>query len=468
MKIVLFLTLAVLQTAWAGTGTVTLDYSQTTGFGTPMVFGLCKYPLKAQDDDIYPKLVDAGITYVKADFYFEVIVPPEKCASVEAYKNNVNDIQNPYTWNFNHLYWIDDARHHGLKIFMSATYVPPWLSWSGTFKGVPKDWDVWEDIVRKVLARYRYRVDWIDIWNEIEYWHDLDGSPYNNQEDFLVDYFYHTVRAIRAAGVTVPTGGFAFAYDEPDMFHNVLQKMVAKYGRDWVDRNFNFFSVHHYGNDPGHINRDQIRAAFIDAGLNPNRPIFVDEWNYTTDCCREDGELYNARAIGYVGQTLADFIKCGVNAAYYSAYPRHYVLEGGDTTTLAFYTVNTNQTTGTLLPQSSPYKILSHRLGLGQGRFVVKSVSDQTTIDACAAINSDGEKVGFIVNYRDQSNRIKITLKGLTGSRVAITDYYGNTWDPVCPLYKTITKAVNTNGVAIFSVNLQPNTCVGFTLAPTN
>ncbi len=73
-----------------------------------------------------------------------------------------------------------------MKTFVSATYTPTWLSCSGTYRGVPKDWSIWEDIVGKVYARYKTRVDWLEAWNEIENWHDLRGSPYTNQDDFLV------------------------------------------------------------------------------------------------------------------------------------------------------------------------------------------------------------------------------------------------------------------------------------------
>src|SRR5580658_9896327 len=112
-----FAALMACSSAPAATGTVTLDYSKTIGTGTPFVFGLCKFPMKAQQDDIYPKLIDAGITYLKADFYFEVIIPASKCASVDDYKNNVNGIQDPNNWDYRHLYWIDASRSYGLKTF---------------------------------------------------------------------------------------------------------------------------------------------------------------------------------------------------------------------------------------------------------------------------------------------------------------------------------------------------------------
>ena len=452
------LLLVVAGVAGAATGTVTFDFTRATGFGTPFLFGGCHYPLKAQEADVYPKLTNSGIVYVKSDLYFEKIIPASKCASVEDYKSNVNGIQNPNTWDYSHLYWIDDSRKYGLKTFVLTTYTPTWLSCSGTFKGVPKDWDVWEDLVRKVYARYKTRVDWVEIWNEIEYWNDLTGSPYTDREDFLVDRFYHTVKAIREAGGTIPTGGFAFAWDEPEMFQHILTKLVAHYGQAWTDRNFNFYSVHHYGSEAGTIDTGPIRAAFDQAGLNPYRPIFVDEWNYTSTETRQDDELHGARAIGYVGKTLANFVKSGVDTAYYSMAPSDSPMEDGSKTTLAFYTAQGS--TGTLLPQSYPFKILSNRLGLGRGNFTVRGVYDQTVIDACAAVNSAGQKVAFIANYYDSLNTVNVAIKGLKGNHVAITEYWADTWDPTCGAYKTITNSV-TAGHASHIINMQPNTCAG-------
>ena len=453
--------------ASASVGTVTFDFRTFVRYGSPYVFGGCKFPMKAQQDDIYPKLRDSGITFLRADFYFEVIIPASQCASVEDYRKNVNNIQNPDRWNYDHLHWIDSSRKYGFKTFISATYTPTWLSCSGTYKGVPKDWDVWEDIVKKVYSRYKGRVDWVETWNEVEYWGDLTGSPYASKEDYMADNFYHTVKAIRAAGGTIPTGGFAFAWDHTDMLQNILKRLVEKHGRAWTEANFNFYSAHHYGGDAGSVNFHDIYSAFQGAGLNPIRGVFIDEWNYTTDWGRRSGELYNAKAIGYTGKTLANFVKNGVNAAYFCLYPSQALLsdtvyEDGGNTMLAFY--STNGSGGTLLPQSYPFKVLSNRLGLGRGVYSVRAVTDQTVIDACCAVNSKGQKVAFIANYYDQPNQVNIKFKGLPGSRAYITDYNANMWDPSCAAYH-VTPINVTNGQASHFIDMPANTCVGFVLA---
>ena len=130
---------------------------------------------------------------------------------------------------------------------------------------------------------------------------------------------------------------------------------------------------------------------------------------------------------------------------------------------LGFYTTNGISTTP--LPQSYPFKVLSNRLGLGKGIYIVKNVSDQSLIDACCAINSAGQKVAFIANYYDSPNTVNIIFKGLSGSKVNITDNYTNTWDPSCNAYSTITKDVS-NGQASHVINMVANTCVGLVITP--
>jgi hypothetical protein len=100
--LILGLLLVVAGVAGAATGTVTFDFTKATGFETPFLFGGCHSPLKAQEADVYPKLMNSGKVYVKADLYFEKIIPASKCASVEDYRNNVNGIQDPNTWDYSH------------------------------------------------------------------------------------------------------------------------------------------------------------------------------------------------------------------------------------------------------------------------------------------------------------------------------------------------------------------------------
>ncbi|MGH7978281.1 MAG: LamG-like jellyroll fold domain-containing protein [Limisphaerales bacterium] len=446
-------------------GTVTVDFNTTTVTGSPYVFGGTGYPLKAQEHDMYPKLLEAGITSIRSHYYLEEVIPSRLCASVDDYENNVNNIRDPANWDYAHLYWMDAAKRHGLRTMMLVDYCPPWLSWSGTEFGVPGDWRVWEDIVRKVYSRYRSKTDWIEIWNEPNYGYlNIKGSPYANREDALVDIWYHTETAIRSVNPKAITGGFALAWEDMTTFQDVLGKAIAKYGTDWVNTNLNFISWHEYSGNPGGPDPQAMRGALAGWGLNPDKPIFVDEWNRLKWSAPEENPLA-AEEIGFVGRALTKFIQSGVAANYFSLYPYSDPLtktgfegERRPNRPDSFYTVNPDGRTGKLMLRTSPFRVLSRDLALGGGYYAVKQISDERGVDACAAVNSVGQKVVFIANYSGAPDATSITLKGLRGDRARIVEYWAA--DPDNHACVTNTIAVD-KGTGVASVTLNAQTCVG-------
>lgn len=452
----------------AATGTLTVNFGTTTLTGTPNVFGGCKAPQQAQQANVYPQLVDAGVTRVRGDYYFEAIIPTSLCSSLADYKNNVNNIQDPSKWSYGHLFYVDAAKSYGLKTLMVADYCPLWLSYSGWQFGVPKDWGVWEDIVKKVYTIYQSKTDWVELWNEPDLSTvDITGSPYSTKEDALVDLMYHTVTAIRSVNSNAKIGGFAFSSYNSTMLQTILSKAIAKYGKSWVDSNFNFISWHQYGIDCGSVSVSSWNSVLSGLGLSTNKDFYVDEWNYTANWQGTYDELHTEKAIGFAGRALSKFINAGVGADYFSLYPYNYPLtntihEDGVLTTLSFYTANGS--TGTLLPQSYPFRILSNKLGLGKGNYAVKSISNQTVIDACAATNSAGQKVVFISNYYNTSNSVNITLNGLLGSSAAITEYWGTASNNGSNPSVTNNLSIS-NGAATYTVNMSANSVVGLIIA---
>lgn len=444
----------------AGNGTVTVDFNTTTVTGSPYAFGGTGFPLEAQQNDMYPKLLDTGITSIRGDYNLEEIIPSQLCASADDYKNNLNNIQEPTNWNYSHLYWIDAAKKNSLRTMMLVDYCPPWLSCSGTEYGVPSDWNTWEDIVRKVYTRYRSRTDWIEIWNEPD-WEsfDITGSPYTTREDAMVDLWYHTENAIRLVNTNAITGGFALGWKDLPVLEHILSKAIAKYGTGWVNRNLNFISWHEYSANPGATDPGSVRGNLAGWGLNPDIPVFVDEWTRLKwDPVEEQPQ--GVEEIGFVGRALANFVESGVSANINSLYPYN------DLTTTnirnnSFYVVNPDGRTGNLMLRTYPFHVLSNELGLGKGYYAVKQISDEQVIGACAAVNSAGQKVVFIANYYDHPNTTTITLQGLGGNAARIVEYWAADPDHTC-----VTNTITVDkGTGIYSVNMSAQTCVGLIVA---
>ena len=435
---------------------VTVDFNTTTATGSPYAFGGDGYPQKAQQDDIYPKLLKAGITSIRGDYNLEEIIPSRICASVDDYRNNVNNIQDPTNWDYSHLYWIDAAKKNGLRTMMLVDFCPPWLSWNGKRYGVPGDWNVWEDIVRKVYTRYRSKTDWVESWNEPD-WDSLDikGSPYATREDAAVDIWYHTEVAIRSVNPKAITGGFALAWQDMDMLQNILGKAIATYGTAFVKTNLNFISWHEYNSDPGALDPGAVRGALAGWGLNSDIPIFVDEWTRLKWNPKEE-QPQGTEEIGFVGRALSKFVESGVAANIQSLYP-YNALTTNTVRDNSFYIVNPGGRTGKLMLRTLPFHVLSKELGLGKGYYAVKQISAEQVIDACAAVNSEGQKVVFIANYHDHPNTATVTLKGLSGNVASVVEYWAAERNRAC-VTNTIT--VN-NGTGVCSVNMNAQTCVG-------
>jgi hypothetical protein len=416
--------------AHASTGSVTVNLNNTTLQGTPQLFGGTKFPQQAQAADVLPKMAAAGVNRIRTDMYLEHVLPT---TTVAGYLANTNDVQDPATWNWTTLWGMDQARAKGIKTMFIVDYTPAWLSYSGTRTGVPDNWTVWEDIVKKVYEKYASDVGWIEVWNEPDSTStalDLAGSPYTSEEAALADIYYHTVQAIRSAGSTVPIGGFAFANNETGSLQTILSDLVAAYGQVWVDQNFDFYSFHNYGSNPGgSFDAGAIRSIFTANGLSASTPIYVDEYNITANWQGTEPELYTDAAVGYIGKTLAKFVQQGVGGDYFSFYPYDYTLsntvyEDGDQTSLAFYYVTGNGTTGTLFSQANPMRILSLDLGLGDGTYAVKSVST-SVVDAAAAVNAAGHSVVFLANYYDYSNTVNLVINGVPGTSDQVVEYLG-------------------------------------------
>ncbi len=170
----------ILDGATAKPIVVKVDYSHQTGETSALLFGGAHTPL-LEHKDAWNLINDAGVTMIRRDFFIEQILPSN--ISLWDYKNNVNGVQDPSKWKQDAISWEADrfktARSYGMKTMGIMAYIPAWLSSTGTPYGVPKDWDVYEDIVAKMYAIYKDDVDYLEIWNEATFDHFLNTPRQN-------------------------------------------------------------------------------------------------------------------------------------------------------------------------------------------------------------------------------------------------------------------------------------------------
>lgn len=378
---------------------VSVNFNDSSVDGSPLVFGGVQTPL-SQHKDAWDKIQSVGVTSIRKGFFIEREVPN---STIEDYKKNKDDIQNSDKWNktvinnLNILY--QDAKNRGIKTIGIVSYAPSWLTYSGMNNGVPKDWEIYEDIVGKIYRLHRPFLDYVEIWNEstLSMFLDLTSSSYNREEAY-VQIFYHAAKAIRNVdssindGRKIPIDGpVAHTPDSMRMLEVLLSNRNA---RDYL----NFISYHNYGGEePSWTQYKNI----LDRYEMGNLPIFITEWNYSPEENIPNAYNYGEKAIVYTGDKLLDFLKGGIAGANY------YLLESlkkpriGDTDYMGFYRWVNNQ--AILVSQSNSWRILSSDLKLGRGPSKIIPIETPSDIKGIAFTNSEGQKgIAFVNSSTDQ------------------------------------------------------------------
>ncbi|MBC8060698.1 MAG: hypothetical protein H7Y18_08530, partial [Clostridiaceae bacterium] len=444
---------------YAASGTVNIDYNNTIATGHPAVFGGVgngnSNPAKIQE------LKDSGFKTVRVEAWIEHLLD---MTNYNDYKNNVNNIQNPDNWNWSGIDSLNIWYDKGYEVMLLINGAPEWLTYSGTIAGVPKDWAVYEDIVKKIFQRYQGKVTYVEVWNEPDnqYALNLNGSPYqegNNHPGAYNEIFYHVTNAVRSVDInkTVKLGGPALAGGTgwPAYVTYILDDSR---NRD----NFEFISFHVY-NGTGNISNavNDWRSWAADRG-KPNLPVFITEWNDDASV-QKGGDGINTtgnESISYVGIKLNDMLKVGTEGSYIftiGEYQTGYPF-------WQFYDQN-----GNISPKIKTYRLMSNKLGLGDGDSSIKNTSYSNITSALGAINSQGEKIGVLVNSDTVDNTVSITLKntGLANGTASIEVYEASVNNDSNTLRETKSVTVD-NGTISTTISVPANSVVGFKVKGTD
>lgn len=395
------------------TASITADYAQTSAHTTKYMFGVSSWP--RMSTDYATMLADAGITMIRqSSIGMEHIVPQ---TTVADYLNNVNDVQNPSTWNWNpsgnfetiQENDVDAFNAAGIDVFSIIAYTPSWLGVTTAYGAMPSNWAVYEDIVKKIYQHYKDKIDYFEIFNEPEIEISLGGSGYANNWSAYNALYEHALDAINSvSGPRTPVGGPAAAFTTN---YGWLSGTLGDptYGDD-VD----FASWHNYGNastyDTGVYSWKNAAAV---AG-KPDLPTFVSEYNQGA------GNSNSTDAIPWVGGRLSALMDAGVTGAFiygtddratgWNASVRH-----------DWHIINQD---GTLTPRMWPIRLLSKKLGLGLGDNEMKLTEQDGLTWASAAVNADGKPVVWAVNETASpiTTDVELDHTGIDGP-VALTHY---------------------------------------------
>ena len=394
-------------------GAVVVDYSQKIGIATPYVFGMVKNDDNETSKLIQIELDNIGITWIRKSFWFELMLPESIVPDIQYWEHNVNDCKNVIYWQSNHLDALLDAKKSNCKVMMIVCYTPPFLAYNGNWNGVPKDWDIYEEIVRIAVEKYKNYIDFYEIWNEYSYEYlDITGSPYANDQEAYQDIYIHSAKAIREIVPDAIIGGPATAMGgNTDELESLLDNPAFSPESNLL----NFVSFHEYTN--GDITKDVEKyRKILDSKGYRDIPIYINEWGSSMR-----GEFYaNRYGISFIGRTLISFMKKNVGAAYYNA---NYI-NGAVTDDFGICDYNPIERKVYVKPIVNAFKIAGVRLGLSKGGYELMETEAGDTTDSLGIINSIGQKVVYMVNDTSVDVTVPVVLKNI--------DYNG---EPVCKAY---------------------------------
>lgn len=448
----------------AETNTISVDFGKQIATGSPLIFGGAHAPY-ISNQDAWDLLVNVGVTMIRRDFFIESELPQN--ITLEAYKNNVNNVQNPDNWNWpainNTLDIYRNAQDRGMKVMGILSYAPKWLTYSGTDHGVPKDWDVYRDIVKKLYTIHRPFLDYIEIWNEPDFNTFLNINNSNLSRDAAYNLIFdNAVRAIKEVdaemndGKHVQIGGPTISYTTGGAFADAVLKSSS------VKNSINFFSYHNYGQpEPSWNSYKPVLQKNNLAKL----PIFITEWNDSSDDKFASPYVTTDLAIPYTAGKLIDFLNMGIGGANY--FSTTYNDQSKPNTVFGSFGIYRQKNGKSyLLPQGKTWRLLSKSMGLGAGASKVVNAFSNSDLNSAGFINSHNQRGVAAVNSTNnlelvQVNAANVNIFGKATVKIfeASADEDGGT--------ATCTNEVNvSNRTMSFKILVPPQSVVGLLITP--
>lgn len=399
---------------------VQFDFTKQLATGSPLIFGGAHHP-PLEHEDAWDVMVETGVTNIRVDFYISGSF--QRNVTLESYKKNENNIQDPKNWNIEYMEKRREifkrAKEKGLTTIGVVSFSTKWLSYNNSDFGVPKDWDVYEDLVKKHYRYHRDYIDYLEIWNEPNMnvdsvFLDVRGSNMTKIEAYEKIY-YHASKAIREVdaeindGRVTPLGG-PVSFIETDA--SFLEPILKNQG---TAKNIDFVSYHQYISQPGITN-----GKFVNLLKRYNRtelPIFISEWSYSSNPKEVEHIVPTSRGITFSATALTSFLKMGIHGANYHSMT---AFEEGKTYGLAknhaFYEWNGSRAVP--LPMGKTWQLMSNTLALGKGS---SKIYDYTAfidapIESVGFTNSAGQHGSLFINTTNEPQFIEVSFKNLPES----------------------------------------------------
>lgn len=413
---------------------VNADYTQVINpTAKPSLFGLANEPSRAHQDAVYPLFQRVGVKLQRGTIHMDRLFTDKfPNMTIQDYLSNVGEVQNPDNWDWSILSWLDQAKARGITTQMNILQAPAWLTFSGTNSGIPKDWSIWQDIVRKVVERNAATIDQIDILNEpmTSPMVTRAGSPYRSQQSAAADLYLYTVKAIRSVNQSVIVGGDGDDKQGGDF--GAMGTILRDPRLSPTD--IQFVSFHVYSPDVVANAKLPELKALLEATGHAGIPIYLNEWNHNYFGDTTAPQVVGRQATTFVASTLINLANQPIitGAGFMSSVPGNVELDPvencpGCIINQAIY--DWNGDSAALWPQARAYRLMSVDAGLGDGEFSTVATTAGGLTNAVAFTNVHGQKGVILVNDTASPKEVDATLEatGYTAKNVTVRVYTADT-----------------------------------------
>ncbi|HRN69625.1 MAG TPA: hypothetical protein PLS49_00440 [Candidatus Woesebacteria bacterium] len=420
----------ILEGASTNPVVVSVDYNRPISQGSPLIFGGNHAP-DIGDIAAWDQIAEIGITSIRKDLFPDKVVPQ---TTIQNYKNNINGVADPLNWNETEINKVKDAfiqaRKRGMSNIAILAYTPKWLTHNGKDNGVPQDWEVFEDIAKKIYKIHRENIDYIEIWNEPDWQVFLDiQNSGQTREEVYEKMFYYGAKAIREVdeeindGKRVPIGGPTASDTQQGSLLNAI--LVSDRASKYLD----FVSYHNYELKEDKLFPEPSWDIYTNIlkNNNANKPIFITEWNYTANSDKPYSQNTGIEGLLFTANKFLDYLTMGLSGAnYHVIEPLRISKPNEGDGYFGFYRIKNGKTE--LVSQAKAWRILSNKMGLGTGRSQIYNVTGLHTnnmdIKAIGFANHEEQKGIILVNESIHSLPIEILLKETKISNYAKIQVY--------------------------------------------
>jgi hypothetical protein len=430
---------------------VTGNFAATVATGYREVFGGVGLPFTSTQEQMLADNGDTMVRWAYNIYWADSINQVVPATSNSAYEAALSagcpsgSACDPNTWA-----WGDDSEAQ--TVFQEANVsrfstmaimgdTTPWNSVNGTITGMPTDWTVYEDMVKKIVQHYSslFATTYIEVWNEPDV---IPISP----SDYATVY-YHTAHAVRSVNSSILIGGPATSSPNNSYVDAIMNNPSIP--RSWV----NFISFHNYNGGVGPEDTSVMNHA---RSLQANEPIFLTEWN-ADGSCQSSLDANDSATVAYDGARLINILSASYNGA------THHTFEIFNPTGLC----SVWDITGSyLLPRMRAALLLSKKMGLGAGNSSIKQVSLSGVTTAVAAVNSAGNPVTAVANYSGSSVTVAVNFSGLGQSGTANLQTYLADFGTNTAQSPTENMNVSVSGGSLsHSITLTPYSVAGIILS---